>query len=470
MSDSASPEVPTGRDDPPGGRFVEAHNTKGLNPEHPENPGLRLSEDLARSEYELTTPGVKEVLELLFDTKKPENEARWRSLIDSTVAYTQQVTPMLGLIGGEPNSDREGRGNYFDVPVPKDPKKSEEENRNNKEQAILYTKGSGNKILLNGEREYPGFSDLEADKDIVSDIVSDEDINRVFHDYPEPGIVPRTKGAASFDSCRNEFINAAVVFAETVKRKGAEDEGWTDVAQAVDAGVTIPVGVLRLPKLSEHQWDQAQKELDKLDKSSEEYKFYSNPINKDLAIVGLIVPNNKRRSRKDENGWYEQSLDKEVVLTTARTLRGLIDNGMVHHRLSAHAQNIYTKGFMAQADNEDLVFLGDCKSDTEKETLISEALSAELMPSFRGWVIPPDEALKIQEIRKVLFTELLKGIVSEDVVDQLTDSISSNPQEVRSTIARLFVERSNNLPPGDAGSSAYWKKVASYRKKGITSL
>lgn len=396
----------------PGKRFVEIDNPRGEN--------IPIKD---RGEGK-----VKEVTNLrlvLTDLKvNPQ-------LIDSTVSYTESIIPLLGLIGGSKDNPREGRGVYLDGP--------------NGEK--VYSKGNGSEWLLERdleEGELPGYP-RTTDELMYDTLKNNRDTSH-----------PRIVGTETLSWGMLEFVNAAVVFAEIAKR-----EGWTDIQQAVKAGVTIPIGLLSLPELTA----KMRKLLESKKAESEEWRRFldweGNEIG--LASVGLVVPTDQRKFRGSP---YESQKPKEdftnsqIAETTGRTLRRLLDMGIVYSKASAHGQNLYTKGLVAQSDNSDFVLLGEYEKEEERGCLIVGQLAPNdnMVPL---WLPVPSLNIPFEEIaesQKLFWQEFIGDIDNFDqkAINELPKLMPLLRTQINFAVAKLLSEK--------VSSTSHWKEIRDARR------
>jgi len=155
-----------------------------------------------------------------------------------------------------------------------------------------------------------------------------------------------------------EAVNAGYILAHLAKR-----EQWTHLSQAIDAGVTVPLNVMHFKELSGYIGgllaERKNGEVHPLDEDA--LKWEGNDA---LGSVSMIVPSHVRIAGglKRDNATAEitkRLMDCEVAQTSARTLRTLLEAGFCYSSSSSHGQNLYANGLMSQADNSDLVALGD---------------------------------------------------------------------------------------------------------------
>lgn len=215
-------------------------------------------------------------------------------------------------------------------------------------EVIVYVKGTGNESAFNqASSAFPGFPS-ESDKLFFDDLFLQHH--------------PRMLGTETLGWGLLELINSSVLFAQL-----ADKYRWKSVIEAIDAGVTIPLSVTHYKELSSHLQSLLEKAInnteDTLDK--EAMQWPGNFIG--LGSVAQIVPSSRRLAREgdqtsDKEALEQRITDPHVIETSGRTLRELFDAGYVYSEFSSHGQNLYDSGLVAQADNSDLVFLGDYKT------------------------------------------------------------------------------------------------------------
>lgn len=411
---------------------------------------------------------LRKVLEDLFDIKDPKNEKKYRSLIDSTVAYTEQLMPLLSLIGGSPDDPREGRGVYHKVEV-------------GGHEITVYVKGSGNKDFLSPERHagpFPGYPETP---------------DEVLYDRMSP-VAPghRLKGIESASWANIEFINSCIVFAETAKR-----EGWHDISQAIGK-VSIPIGALHFPELTQKMRDLVKKR-EHIALTEDEKRFIEKAGRfAGLGVVGAIVPSDTRKWSEDEGERFKEEVENTALAAAiGRTLRRFFDIGIVYNYVSSHAQNFYgsqdkenaKKVIVAGADFSGTNFLGDYPSLDERELLIYLQLVRDVglvppslprvndhrigIPYFKYSAIP---FVAIEKGQQAFWEELLQGIAHPDAIRQLPRLMPLFREYINLAVAKLFGQRS--LPQSEVnremrdkeesereGASAHWETVAEKRRR-----
>ena len=264
-------------------------------------------------------------------------------LVQELRAAIPCLTPLLGLTLGKKIKPAdhlayEGRGPYHEnIPVAGTT-------------ATVYTRGNGAadrcSRTLTDDGSFPGFPNS---------------LDPFFYEDTKRFDQPRVLGTQNIPCAMLEIINASVIFAEVSKKYG-----WKHLSEAVEAGVTIPIGVMEFPELSDYLKkllrEKVAETTDPKAKKNSQWEANFNGF----GSVGMIVPGNERCIRELDAGTTTLSAKEDRQLHdlerwrgSGRTLRTLLELGIVYARDSAHGQNIYATGLVRQADNEDLVFLGD---------------------------------------------------------------------------------------------------------------
>lgn len=254
-------------------------------------------------------------------------------LVDEISRLAQTLRPLNALtLGRKPleaeRAELEGRGAYHTVPV-------------GDRWVTVYVKGIGNETTFDKQpgvfTGFPGHAD---------DLFFDDIGNR--H--------PRMTGTETVRWGMLEAYNAATLFADIVTMYG-----FQTLDEVLDAGVTIPLNVLFAKELSAY----AGSHLDEIRAKGLEGLEEENlnwPGNDHLCTVSMIVPGRRRISRQPGQRDPQTAAniaDPQIAATAGRTLRIMIQQGRGYSPLSAHGQNLYTEGLVAQADNSDFVFFGD---------------------------------------------------------------------------------------------------------------
>jgi hypothetical protein len=257
------------------------------------------------------------------------------TLVADVVNTAEQLGPLGALtLARRPTAQErtffEGRGSYHTgLPVAD-------------RLATLYNKGTGSEQTFDKPAGlFTGFPS-QADK--------------LFFDGLTVAQHPRMTGTETVRWALMEAVNAGYIFAYLAKR-----EHWTGVEQAIDAGVTVPLNVMHFKELSCYLGDllteRKNAEIHPLDE-----KALNWDGNKALGSVSMIVPDHVRIAGgidSDINTVVKRLINPEVAQTAARTLRTLLEAGFCYSSSSSHGQNLYKSGLMGQADNSDLISLGD---------------------------------------------------------------------------------------------------------------
>lgn len=353
----------------------------------------------------------------------------------------------------------EGRGHrHHGIPVPVE---------GGAKNVTLYVKGGGNKETFekNGGSIFPGFPNTTE--------------NLFFDDISKTGS-GRVRGTQTVTWGIIEMINAATILAGVSK-----EHDWTSFEQALEAEVTIPLQVSYLPGLSQHvreliaQKKTETKTTDEKARAAMEWE----PNHLGVGTITQIVPGTKRMYETvRDQGVADKELrkkwsDPEIPRTIGRTMRELFDAGFVYSKTSAHGQNLYERGLVAQADSSDLVFLGDV-ADTRftKEPLNTEqkrwqhayllflqlftnnepqaTMTPYIYPETKkGWPIQT-----MQEAQKTFWNELLRGYAHPDAIDGLVTLMPFMHREIVAAISATMVD-------GAGDKVQTWEALAAPRRE-----
>lgn len=380
-------------------------------------------------------------------------------LANDVADKTAHLQPLLSLVYRRKPTigdkiSREGRGVYHDrIPVAG-------------HEVIVYVKGIGNESLVeevgNGN-PFPGFP-RDTERLVFDSILS-------FSRHP------RILGTETLPWGFLEYINSCVVFATE-----AREQGWERIEDALVAGVTVPIGMMHFKELSQHMLTLLQRRIKETPYGVEarQLEWRGNTIG--LGSVGQIVPSDKRLPRapaeempdaKTRVNTINEFIDTEIYRTAGKTLRRLLKMGIAYSRESSHGQNLYDLGSLAQADNSDLVFLGDyidcdvadmfdgptALSGTEqREAIIYRMLDRHDGLTPLAYPIPSLGISweSIQEGQLKFWHEFLEGIVPENVISQIPPLVSILRKQVCLAVAVLSVR---HLQCAD------WEALSSERKR-----
>jgi hypothetical protein len=257
------------------------------------------------------------------------------ALVEEVARAAEALRPLGALTLARPPDEQEraqleGRGAYHtDIPI-------------GETEVTVYVKGTGNEAAFEqGEGVFTGYPSQ-------ADGLFFDDLTLSTH--------PRMLGTETVRWGLMEAINASCVFAHMAQR-----EGWQKLEDAVRAGVTIPLNVLHQKELSAYLGDLLAQRI-----TGGVHTFDADGLswvgNESLGTVSMIVPSSERLISDSGDSTEAASArirDPEVAEVTARSLRTLLEIGFCYSAASAHGQNVYTTGLVAQADSSDLVALGD---------------------------------------------------------------------------------------------------------------
>lgn len=283
---------------------------------------------------------------------------------------------------------------------------------------------------------------------------------------------PRILGTETARWALMEAINAGHVFAHIAKR-----EGWTCIDEAVAAGVTIPLNVMHLKELSAYMGNLlAHHRSGPIHTFDEEGLAWKG--NDQLATVSMIVPGHVRMVggiTDDVALVVERLTNPENTRVAARTLRTLLDAGFCYSSSSAHGQNLYTEGLMAQADNSDLVSLGDyrgCKVlwdynsvgrevyreisayDQRMALLFYQFEQARLLTPMPLPVVSSEMRTTWEQtlaVGEAFWSELLRDVAQPGAIKQMMRYLPAMRTEFNVAAARLLI---------DAHDPAAWEAEA----------
>lgn len=376
-----------------------------------------------------------------------------RELVESVRDYETRLLPVNALVlAREPvgsERQREGRGDYHKVPV-------------GDRKGIVYVKGTGSADMTKNPGVFPGFP---ANKE------------ELFFDELLMARHPRMHGTETLTWGLLELINASTVFSEL-----AHEYGWKSIEEAQKAGVTIPLSVMHYKELSSYLQGLLQQATDESkDKVDIEAMKWRGNFN-GLGSVSMLVPSDQRiaggiRESETVDTTIHRLVDPEVATVVGRTLRELINLGFVYSTNSAHGQNLYKEGMVAQADNSDLVVLGDYKGNpnykwSENVTVRIPARTQQAHLIFMQFdrlslltplhlpVLGNDITWKdVEEVQTNYWTEMLRGVSkAEDVKGHARQVARLMPflrTELNLAVSFLLVE---------ANDQTRWEQVADKRR------
>lgn len=370
------------------------------------------------------------------------------SLATDITTNTIPLQPLLGLtyrrrIATEDNIKLEGRGVYHDN-IPVAGRKS-----------IVYVKGVGNDQMLNCEIKPDSFSAFPNSTDRI---MFDHMLTMSHH--------PRIIGTETLSWGFLEFIDASVVFAELAKKYG-----WKKIEDALEAGVTIPIGMLHFKELSSRMQDLLKQRIAETphDYEKDFLNWKGNFVG--LGSVGHIVPSDERFARIPNEEYIRTPIDRENAEkdylrlkessrweVAGQTLRHLLDMGIVYSEESSHGQNLYTKGLMATGDNSDFVFLGDYKDgeitymffpkDFFNRTEQRVSLIYEQLRRYSG-LTPlaypvPDYSVSKDEVEMCqlkFWSEFLRGVAHPEAIKKIPQLMPALRDHINWAAAMLSVEQ-----------------------------
>lgn len=300
----------------------------------------------------------------------------------------------------------------------------------------VYVKGTGNEAAFDQE---PG---------IFNGFPTDH--KRLFFDETT-GPHPRIVGTETIRWGLTEAVRAGAIFAHV-----AQKEGWTHLQQALDAGVTIPLNVLAQKELSNYMAglvNEAGANASKLDGG------IAWEGNRHLGAVEMIVPSSVRVAPTGKTAVnpevMERMLDPRIAAATGRTLRTLLGAGFCYSRSGAHAQNIYTEGLVTQADNSDLLTLGDCVDTPESSaydkqvSLIFSQLDRQSTRPLTGLDAPIVTTNthvtweQVTEAGQAFWGNLLDGFAEPEHISRIVRLLPFIRTEANLAVAELLVQSQN---------------------------
>jgi len=333
----------------------------------------------------------------------------------------------------------EGRGLYQTITI-------------NDREATVYTKGTGNASALNCG-PFPCFPNQTEKSNLF---------------YDEPGSLarhPRIVGTETVTWGLLELINATVIFHHAIKEFNIKT-----LDDAIRLGVTIPIQVNHFPELTTYINELIDETLlstkNEFEIQAMDYK--GNRLG--LGAVQLIVPATQRNIRNQLGMTPEEFMehsfqpwkDPKSVERIGRTLRILLEAGFVYSDRSAHGQNMYRMGNLAQADNSDLIFLGDLKAKTVHEQQVSVADQGQLAMAkqilFSRGLFPPTHSSSkspvqwkgILQAQEVFWNELLIFTIPDankrkKIVSMIPKLLVVHPTAASLALGQLLFNKSEEV-------------------------
>ena len=365
------------------------------------------------------------------------------SLCDEIGRTSYKLRPLNALIlARRPDKDErswfEGRGAYHtDIPIENDLT------------ATVYVKGSGNERAFDqATGEFTGFPSQP---------------DRLFFDELALSEHPRELGTETVRWALMEAVNATFIFAHVAKK-----QGWEHISEAVRAGVTIPLNVMHQKELSAYLYQLLQQHRetnqDVLDRKAMEWEG-----NTQLGSISLIVPNHKRiaggiEEAEERNELIGRLSNPDVARTAGRTLRTLADMGLCYSVRSSHGQNLYYDGLMAQADNSDLVTLGDYQGtrinrnydeggkpiyydispqDQRVALMFYQLDRQSLLTPLHHPLMNPESRITWEQVvdnQKAFWEEMLSGVADPTAIRQMVRLLPFMRAEINMAAAPLLTE------------------------------
>lgn len=361
------------------------------------------------------------------------------------IAY--RLRPLNTLILGRKPQGKErklfeGRGAYHkDIPITPE------------ESATIYVKGSGNEKAFDQRRGmFTGFPS-EPDKLFFDDLILSPH--------------PRELGTETARWALMEAINATFIFAGI-----AQKHAWNDITQALQAGVSIPLNVMHQIELSSYLFTLLE-QYKKITKDVVDKKALEWEGNAQLASISLLVPNHKRiaggidKNAEETNELVGRLTNPNIAKTAGRTLRTLVEMGFCYSIQSSHGQNLYDEGLMAQADNSDLVTLGDYHGTSLKWTtdkigrtvylhissrdqqvalLFSQFERPDLLTPLHHPFMNPAIRItweQVAENQEAFWQEILTGIAKPHAIEKIVRLMPFMRTEINMAAALLLVDSSD---------------------------
>lgn len=348
-------------------------------------------------------------LELLYDLGAPSE------FCYSVNEHTAPLVPLLnqGFATEVGDNDRicfEGRGVYHDCVLSDLP-------------TTAYVLGVGSQSVIKKrgtDVPHPGFPD-------TSDYL-------MFDGVMGASAHPRVLGTETTSWGFLEYLNASVVLAQL-----ATANGWTTIEEALDAGATVPIGLLQLPTLTSYIGNLLKERVEASVHASEHQHLSWKGNYDGLCTVGQLVPGCKRMPRVGRLlGTESDALNPTNYSNIGFTLRTLLTYGIIYSTESSHGQNVYQSdlGKLVYADNSDYVLLGDytgtyINTVEDARSFVSEHRKHEVLISKmlgrKEGMIPPISPIADLDYtfedyynsQHAFLTELLGGIIEADRISEL---------------------------------------------------
>ncbi len=286
--------------------------------------------------------------------------------------------------------------------------------------AIVAVKGMGSQhAFLEQGGPFPGFPALPG---------------TLFFDYATH---PRRRiwGTETLRWGTLELASCAVIFSLM-----ARSEGWNAISQAVNAGVSIPLGRAELMELSGHLRALFERTTGTID-----WPGHREPF----VTVGHVVPDYRRMLRPSQvteaAPELRPVLARELVSvenarTQARTLRRLLDVGVTYSWVSSHGQNLYQSGLVANADYSDSAFLSDYGDETERISLVYAMLSRHdgmtpLPYPMESLAIAPEQ---VEDCHREFWPVLMAGAASPKAIALIPSLYPFLPEQISIAAALLL--------------------------------
>jgi len=266
-------------------------------------------------------------------------QPKHHQLIDDVCRLAQQVEPMMYLTPTEPPGEAknretdtelgakdeiimEGRGVYHIIVVDNRP-------------IILYVKGTGSPAVMqqhsSNNRMLPAFP------------IGVKWVRQLYHDQPSPrNTHPRIRGVLTQESAMVEYVESLLIFTRYLE----DHPEIESLSQVMEAGIAFPLGVGRLPEISQVIQETKAGVAEHLD-DSEMRKLVLNDGNEHLATVMMCVPSTQRYPLPEGDGDNaELALEQTRLSSTDYRLLGDRMRNMLAEQFtfvpsSIHGQNFY---------------------------------------------------------------------------------------------------------------------------------
>lgn len=231
-----------------------------------------------------------------------------KNLLDQISRLSKSVSPLSRMVFSNDAVDTildqvhkgEGRGTYH----------------RDGDGNVIYVKGTGNRSLLEDQNNgFPGKT------------------SSLLHKFS-----PRAMGASDMVENVIEYVNAYIVFAGV-----AQERGWVELNNAVEAGVTVPLNLVEFDELSTRTaelWNESKERKGK-------YPSVGWNSLGGIGTISMLVPSDERVSNHIFNNFVErepidsQLLNPEYVAPVCRSIRELLKMGMIYYYDGFHAQNFF---------------------------------------------------------------------------------------------------------------------------------